>query len=84
MVLGVHAIRGHRVLIDALLPHGAVVRVKGGVIKRVFWATPPLHVPRDRAAASGQRRRAPRAIEGRAGASGGGRGSRSSRAPSPS
>jgi superfamily II RNA helicase len=47
MVLGIHAIRGHRVLIDALLPHGATVRVKSGVIKRVFWATPPLHVPRD-------------------------------------
>jgi superfamily II RNA helicase len=48
MVLGIHAIRGHRVLIDALLPHGATVRVKSGVIKRVFWATPPLHVPHDR------------------------------------
>jgi superfamily II RNA helicase len=36
------------VLIDALLPHGATVRVKSGVIKRIFWATPPLHVPRDR------------------------------------
>src|SRR5262249_20462350 len=48
MVLGIHAIRGHRVLIDALLPHGVTVRVKSGVIKRVFWATPPLHVPRDR------------------------------------
>jgi superfamily II RNA helicase len=48
MVLGIHAIRGHRVLIDALLPHGATVRVKSGVIKRIFWATPPLHVPRDR------------------------------------
>jgi len=47
MVLGIHAIRGHRVLIDALLPHGVTVRVKSGVIKRVFWATPPLHVPRD-------------------------------------
>jgi superfamily II RNA helicase len=49
MVLGIHAIRGHRVLIDALLPHGVTVRVKSGVIKRVFWATPPLHMPRDRA-----------------------------------
>src|SRR5437870_2698041 len=48
MVLGIHAIRGHRVLIDALSPHGVTVRVKSGVIKRVFWATPPLHVPRDR------------------------------------
>ena len=48
VILGIHAIRGHRVLVDALLPHGAVVRVKAGVIKRIFWATPPLHVPRDR------------------------------------
>src|SRR5207249_1944183 len=47
MVLGVHSIRSHRVLIEALLPHGATVRVKSGVIKRIFWATPPLHVPRD-------------------------------------
>ncbi len=47
LILGVHSMRGHRVLLDALLPHGAVVRVKSGVIKRVFWATPPLHVPRD-------------------------------------
>jgi superfamily II RNA helicase len=48
VILGVHGIRGHRVLFDALLPHGAVVRVKGTVVKRIFWATPPLHVPRDR------------------------------------
>ena len=47
LILGMHSIRGHRVLIDALLPHGAVVRVKSGVVKRIFWATPPLHVPRD-------------------------------------
>ena len=47
MILGVHSIRGHRTLFDALLPHGAVVRLKSGVIKRIFWATPPLHVPRD-------------------------------------
>jgi superfamily II RNA helicase len=48
VILGIHSIRGHRVLVDALLPHGATVRVKSGVIKRIFWATPPLHVPRDR------------------------------------
>jgi superfamily II RNA helicase len=48
VILGIHSIRGHRVLIDALLPHGATVRVKSGVIKRIFWATPPLHVPRER------------------------------------
>lgn len=49
LILGVHSIRGHRMLIDALLPHGAVVRLKSGVIKRIFWATPPLHVARDHA-----------------------------------
>ena len=47
LILRVHAIRGHGVLFDALLPHGAVVRLKSGVVKRIFWATPPLHVPRD-------------------------------------
>jgi superfamily II RNA helicase len=47
-VVGVHSIRGHRVLVDALLPHGALVRVKSGLIKKVFWATPPMTVPRDR------------------------------------
>ena len=47
LILGVHAIRGHRTLFDALLPHGALVRLKSGLIKRIFWATPPLHVPRD-------------------------------------
>src|SRR5262249_20465446 len=48
LILGIHSIRGHRALVDALLPHGAVIRVKAGVIKRIFWATPPLHVPHDR------------------------------------
>ena len=47
LILRVHAIRGHRVLFDALLPHGALVRLKSGLVKRIFWATPPLHVPRD-------------------------------------
>src|SRR6185295_6718870 len=47
VILRVHAIRGHRVLLDALLPHGAVVRLKSGLVKRIFWATPPLNVPRD-------------------------------------
>jgi superfamily II RNA helicase len=47
VVLRVHAIRGHRVLLDALLPHGAVVRLKSGLVKRIFWATPPLNIPRD-------------------------------------
>ena len=49
LVLGVHSMRGHRALIDALLPNGGVVRVKSGVIKRIFWATPPWHLPHDRA-----------------------------------
>jgi ATP-dependent RNA helicase HelY len=48
VILGMHAIRGHRVLVDALLPHGAQVRLKAGVIKQVFWSTPSLHVPRGR------------------------------------
>ena len=47
VILRVHAIRGHRVLLDALLPHGAVVRLKSGLVKRIFWATPPLNIPRD-------------------------------------
>ncbi len=48
LVLGVHGIRGHRALVDALLPHGAVVRLKAGAIKQILWSTPPLVVPRDR------------------------------------
>ncbi|MBI3624647.1 MAG: DEAD/DEAH box helicase [Candidatus Rokubacteria bacterium] len=46
-ILSIHSVRGSRVLVDALLPHGVVVRVKSGNIKKVFWATPPLPVPRD-------------------------------------
>ncbi|MBI4562973.1 MAG: DEAD/DEAH box helicase [Candidatus Rokubacteria bacterium] len=46
-ILSVHAVRGHRILADALLPHGAVVRVKPGNVKKIFWATPPLSLPRD-------------------------------------
>jgi ATP-dependent RNA helicase HelY len=45
VVLGVHRLRGHRVLLDTLLPHGSVVRTKAGNVKRVFWATPPLLLP---------------------------------------
>jgi len=48
LILGIHSIRGHRAIVDALVPHGAVIRVKAGVIKRIFWATPPWHVPSDR------------------------------------
>src|SRR5262245_52158473 len=47
-ILGIHSIRGHRALVDALLPHGAVVRLKAGAIKQILWSTPPLVVPRDR------------------------------------
>jgi ATP-dependent RNA helicase HelY len=47
VVVRVHSIRGHRMLIDALLANGAVVRVKSGLIKKIFWATSPLTVPRD-------------------------------------
>src|SRR5712692_10033499 len=48
MILGIHGIRGHKALVDALLPHGSVVRLKAGVIKRIFWATPPFPVPGDK------------------------------------
>jgi ATP-dependent RNA helicase HelY len=44
LVLGVHRLRS-RTLVDALLPHGSVVRAKAGNVKRVFWATPPLLLP---------------------------------------
>jgi superfamily II RNA helicase len=45
VIVGVHRLRGHRVLLDALLPHGSLVRTKAGNVKRVFWATPPLLLP---------------------------------------
>jgi ATP-dependent RNA helicase HelY len=44
VVLGAHRLR-NRVLLDTLLPHGAVVRTKPGNVKRVFWATPPILLP---------------------------------------
>jgi ATP-dependent RNA helicase HelY len=47
VIVGVHSIRGHRILIDALLANGAVIRVKSGLIKKIFWATPPLPIPRE-------------------------------------
>lgn len=49
MVVRVHSLRGRRALLDALLPHGALVRVKGGAVRQVFWATSPLVVGQDRA-----------------------------------
>jgi hypothetical protein len=45
VVVGVHRLRGHRVLLDVLLPHGSLVRTKAGNVKRVFWALPPLLLP---------------------------------------
>jgi superfamily II RNA helicase len=39
--------RRHRTLVHVLLPHGSAVQVKEGNIKRVFWQTPPLPMPRD-------------------------------------
>jgi hypothetical protein len=46
LILGVDR-RRHRDLIQVLLPHGGTVQMKAGNVKRVFWQTPPLHVPRD-------------------------------------
>src|SRR5947207_6390617 len=40
VILGVHSVRGHRAFLDALLPHGGVVRLKSGGVKRIFRATP--------------------------------------------
>ena len=39
--------RRHRLLVGVLLPHGGTVQMKEGNVKRVFWQTPALHVPRD-------------------------------------
>jgi superfamily II RNA helicase len=39
--------RRHRALVHVLLPHGGAIQVKDGNIKRIFWQTPPLHMPRD-------------------------------------
>jgi hypothetical protein len=39
--------RRHRTLLTMLLPHGGTVQMKEGNVKRVFWQTPPLNVPRD-------------------------------------
>jgi superfamily II RNA helicase len=49
MAVRVHTLRGRRALVDALLPHGALARVKGSAVKQVLWATPPLVVGQDRA-----------------------------------
>ncbi len=39
--------RRHRDLIRVLLPNGGTVMMKEGNLKRVFWQTPPLVMPRD-------------------------------------
>ncbi|MET0850645.1 MAG: DEAD/DEAH box helicase [Candidatus Rokuibacteriota bacterium] len=39
--------RRHRLIASVLLPHGDVVQLKAGHVKRVFWATPPVPIPRD-------------------------------------
>ena len=39
--------RRHRTPVTVLLPHGVTVQMKEGNIKRIFWQTPPLHLPRD-------------------------------------
>jgi superfamily II RNA helicase len=39
--------RRHRTLVQVLLPHGGTVQLKEGNIKKIFWQTPPLHLPRD-------------------------------------
>jgi superfamily II RNA helicase len=39
--------RRHRTVAQVLLPHGGTVQMKEGNIKRIFWQTPPLHLPRD-------------------------------------
>ena len=46
LIVGVDR-RRHRDVISVLLPHGGAVQMKEGNIKRVFWQTPPLHLPRD-------------------------------------
>jgi len=57
LILRIHSIRGHRALVDALLPHGAIVRLKAGIIKQILWSTPPLVVPRDHDRTSSDRGR---------------------------
>lgn len=46
-VIALHRLKGGRTLVDVLLPHGTVVRVKGSTVKRVFWSLPPLPLPRE-------------------------------------
>jgi superfamily II RNA helicase len=39
--------RRHRLMASVLLPHGQVVEVKGTHLRKVFWATPAVPMPRD-------------------------------------
>ena len=39
--------RRHRLIATVLLPHGETVQLKAGHVKKVFWATPPVPIPRD-------------------------------------
>ncbi|MDO8478317.1 MAG: DEAD/DEAH box helicase [Candidatus Rokubacteria bacterium] len=39
--------RRHRMLVTVLLPRGVTVQMKEGNIKKIFWQTPPFHLPRD-------------------------------------
>jgi superfamily II RNA helicase len=39
--------RRHRSIATVLLPHGEPLQVKATHVKKVFWATPPLNIPRD-------------------------------------
>src|SRR5262249_56825696 len=39
--------RRPRLPVTVLLAHGVVAQMKEGNIKRIFWQTPPLHLPRD-------------------------------------
>ncbi len=57
LVLAVHRLKGNRVLVDTLLPHGSVVRVKSANVKKVFWATPPVLLPPDLRSAAASRHR---------------------------
>ncbi|MBI2461092.1 MAG: hypothetical protein HYV61_06310, partial [Candidatus Rokubacteria bacterium] len=57
LVLAVHRLKGNRVLVDTLLPHGSVMRVKAANVKKVFWATPPLVLPHELRSAAASRHR---------------------------
>jgi superfamily II RNA helicase len=39
--------RRHRLIATVLLAHGETVQLKAGHVKKIFWATPPVPIPRD-------------------------------------